>query len=198
MGRKDCFRCSFGTSFQAKQWISLNPYGLVGVSLSLFIHLFSLYTMMETNIKSKSVIFHIIYVIFYLPFSMLAICSLLMTWLTDPGAVPIGARPLQINIQNFPDNGGGKQVQQSISSKRGIGRCENCNNNFKPDRAHHDSVTGRCIVKMDHFCPWVGNVVGLLNHKFFFYSFFIHFLVLYLLLLSLLLHIMNVAWMIMT
>lgn len=52
--------------------------------------------------------------------------------------------------------------------RRGIRRCRKCQDNYKPPRAHHDSVTGRCIVKMDHFCPWVGNAVGALNHKFFF------------------------------
>jgi palmitoyltransferase len=26
--------------------------------------------------------------------------------------------------------------------------------NWKPDRAHHSSDCGRCIRKMDHFCPW--------------------------------------------
>lgn len=46
-------------------------------------------------------------------------------------------------------------------------RCPKCGENFKPGRAHHDSVTGRCIVKFDHFCPWVGNAVGAMNHKFF-------------------------------
>lgn len=24
----------------------------------------------------------------------------------------------------------------------------------KPDRTHHDSSSGRCVRKMDHFCPW--------------------------------------------
>ena len=32
---------------------------------------------------------------------------------------------------------------------------------------HHNRVTGRCIVKFDHYCPWVGNAVGALNHKYF-------------------------------
>lgn len=50
---------------------------------------------------------------------------------------------------------------------RGVRRCRKCNDNFKPPRAHHDSVTGRCIVKLDHFCPWVGNAVGIRNHKCF-------------------------------
>lgn len=31
--------------------------------------------------------------------------------------------------------------------------CSHCAN-WKPDRAHHCSDSGRCILKMDHFCPW--------------------------------------------
>jgi hypothetical protein len=52
-----------------------------------------------------------------------------------------------------------------LRRRRGVRRCGTCNDNYKPQRAHHDSITGRCIVKMDHFCPWVGNAVGIMNHK---------------------------------
>ncbi|WPH05087.1 palmitoyltransferase pfa5-like protein [Acrodontium crateriforme] len=38
---------------------------------------------------------------------------------------------------------------------------------WKPDRAHHNQDTGRCTLKMDHFCPWVGGVVGERAMKFF-------------------------------
>ncbi|CCJ30038.1 unnamed protein product [Pneumocystis jirovecii] len=27
---------------------------------------------------------------------------------------------------------------------------------YKPDRAHHCSEVQRCVLKLDHFCPWVG------------------------------------------
>jgi len=102
----------------------------------------------------------------------MALASLFMAWSTNPGAVPLGARPLQ-ELQNddADEENDLAPLRAKAESKRrgrGIRRCQKCNGNYKPPRAHHDSVTGRCIVKMDHFCPWVGNAVGALNHKFFF------------------------------
>jgi len=37
--------------------------------------------------------------------------------------------------------------------------CTTCCN-WKPDRAHHCSELERCVLKMDHYCPWVGGIVG--------------------------------------
>lgn len=39
--------------------------------------------------------------------------------------------------------------------------------NWKPDRSHHCSEQNRCILKFDHFCPWVGGVVSETSFKFF-------------------------------
>ncbi|KAK3331129.1 DHHC palmitoyltransferase-domain-containing protein [Apodospora peruviana] len=44
--------------------------------------------------------------------------------------------------------------------------CSTCCN-WKPDRAHHCSELERCVLKMDHFCPWVGGIVGETSFKFF-------------------------------
>ena len=44
--------------------------------------------------------------------------------------------------------------------------CEKCQI-IKPDRTHHCSVCGYCVLKMDHHCPWVNNCVCFNNYKFF-------------------------------
>ena len=42
--------------------------------------------------------------------------------------------------------------------------CKHCDC-FKPPRAHHDSVSGKCVLHMDHFCPWMSNCVGYENYR---------------------------------
>ena len=44
--------------------------------------------------------------------------------------------------------------------------CKKCTN-FKPRHAHHCSICRRCILHMDHHCPWVNNCVGAHNLKHF-------------------------------
>lgn len=48
----------------------------------------------------------------------------------------------------------------------GIRYCEKCNL-IKPDRCHHCSICGICILRMDHHCPWINNCVSFNNYKFF-------------------------------
>ncbi|RLV94952.1 Palmitoyltransferase PFA3 [Spathaspora sp. JA1] len=44
--------------------------------------------------------------------------------------------------------------------------CDKCQV-WRPDRTHHCSASGRCILKMDHYCPWFSTCIGFFNHKFF-------------------------------
>lgn len=47
------------------------------------------------------------------------------------------------------------------------GHCKK-SNGPKPPRAHYDRVTRKLVLKMDHYCPWMFNVVGWRNYRYFF------------------------------
>ncbi len=144
----------YGTSFTAQRWCSWNIGGLLGILVSVSIHIYSVLVSFFYLISQSAVAMACFWIL-YCPTTLLALVSLYQATTTDPGAVPLGARPLT--------------TVRSVDSttKRTIRRCPKCHDNFKPSRAHHDSQTGRCIVKLDHYCPWINNAVGIGNHKFF-------------------------------
>jgi len=148
-GRKDLFCKRIGTSFEARYWLSLDPCGCMGITLSWGVHLYAI-TVLAWKCISHSRASQIVYFGFYVPAATLALLSLWKASTTDPGAVPLGARP----FTTVKRASSGELSPPSIN-RRAIRRCHKCLDNFKPARAHHDSVTGRCIVKFDHFCPWV-------------------------------------------
>eukprot|EP01080_Neovahlkampfia_damariscottae_P003926 gene3926-7137_t len=45
--------------------------------------------------------------------------------------------------------------------------CDQCSM-LKPPRAHHSNMLKKCVLRMDHYCVWVSNCVGCMNHKYFF------------------------------
>ena len=65
----------------------------------------------------------------------------------------IGSQERGLSQGSVSSSGNFQARQKKIQRKRGIRRCRKCANNYKPPRSHHDSVTGRCISKFDHFCP---------------------------------------------
>jgi len=108
--------------------------------------------------------------------------SFAMSISVDPGRVPEWYARLEMERQGMHvpskmmmiEDNEYKQLAEdaqggSIEKKLdGSGRwCRKCIK-VKPDRCHHCRVCQRCVLKMDHHCPWINNCVGYYNYKFFF------------------------------
>ncbi|KAG0064631.1 palmitoyltransferase for Vac8p [Linnemannia elongata] len=56
----------------------------------------------------------------------------------------------------------------SVSKRNGHPRWCNVCKIVKPDRCHHCSECNRCVLRMDHHCPWVNGCIGFDNYKYFY------------------------------
>lgn len=116
---------------------------------------------------------------------LLANISYTIAVFTDPGspqdprwdASAAGARkgggyeglPSYEDEMAIAENAGPQEWGMSTVTAKSSGEprfCKKCKN-VKPDRTHHCSTCGKCVLKMDHHCPWLATCVGLRNYKAF-------------------------------
>lgn len=70
------------------------------------------------------------------------------------------------NQNRILDNCAKNLPVRNVTVAGSIRFCEKCRT-IKPDRTHHCSVCGECVLKMDHHCPWINNCVCFTNYKYF-------------------------------
>jgi ankyrin repeat protein len=87
--------------------------------------------------------------------------TLLLIRFQDPGFVPITTQARHRYEAALVEIG------QANSEDEGPLVCHTCGIQ-RPLRSKHCKVTGRCVHAFDHYCPFVGNVVGRDNYKYFF------------------------------
>lgn len=93
--------------------------------------------------------------LWYDGFLVMSVWAHLAAMLTDPGTVPHEVCPPVA-----------EEGKDSATKNKDHRFCKQCNS-VKPPRAHHCSICRRCIMRMDHHCPWVNNCVGATNQKHF-------------------------------
>ena len=96
---------------------------------------------------------------------------LLLAWMrlvqviwTNPGLVPAG--DANVDKVDTPTKYFDR-YSAYISDYQGRPQyCDKCSAH-KPDRTHHCRELGRCVRRMDHYCPWAGGIISETTHKFF-------------------------------
>eukprot|EP00392_Amoebophrya_sp_AT5.2_P006010 g6020.t1 len=96
-------------------------------------------------------------------FTGMMLVNYFLSVFTDPGGIP-DTRMWAHVMEND-----GREVAKLCREKKKDGDLRHCKwcAKYKPDRTHHCRVLGRCVLKMDHHCPWIWNTVGFNNHKYF-------------------------------
>lgn len=114
----------------------------------------------EPEKKAEGVILSVTFVFF----TGMMLVNYFLSVFTDPGGIP-DTRMWAHVLEND-----GREVAKLCREKKKDGDLRHCKwcAKYKPDRTHHCRVLGRCVLKMDHHCPWIWNTVGFNNHKYFF------------------------------
>jgi palmitoyltransferase ZDHHC13/17 len=80
------------------------------------------------------------------------------SWRGDPGVIKATMEERFYTIIELSEKGGMGFEPSSFCSACLVSR---------PVRSKHCSVCDKCVAKLDHHCPWIGNCVGYKNHKYF-------------------------------
>jgi palmitoyltransferase len=90
-----------------------------------------------------------IHIPLYTCFALLSVISHCRAQFSNPGVVPMSlTTSLDKMLPKVPR------------------MCKRCKI-VKPHTAHHCSTCERCVIRMDHHCPWVNNCVAIYNQKHF-------------------------------
>ncbi|KAM3956762.1 palmitoyltransferase ZDHHC6 [Aphomia sociella] len=84
----------------------------------------------------------------FLGFAAATLYYFLQSLLEGPGFVPLGWKPEKEEDAQY------------------LQYCIVCNG-YKAPRSHHCKKCERCVMKMDHHCPWINCCVGHANHGYF-------------------------------
>lgn len=130
--------------FRLFHWGPLMALGIIKI-----VTFTTLSTVPQWCIMTSSWLAMVNYVFYYFLLTSV-MYNFLMAIFVGPGHVPPNWKPKTEADQKF------------------LQYCLQCDA-FKAPRSHHCSKCKKCVLKMDHHCPWINNCCGFRNQKYFFY-----------------------------
>jgi len=167
-----------GRSGNPRRWYHYVPL-CIAVLLLLAPHPSILHVLLNYHyLTRRAPLYFVVHLIIIYALSFLAFSSLIACVARDPGPVPEAKSE---DSHDVSGSGGGDDISIEDALLNTAppsddytqpGRwCRICWKP-KPERAHHCSQCGRCVLKMDHHCPWLGaKCIGFRT-----YPSFLHFL----------------------
>ena len=150
-----CGRCQVKSPQGIKNLLHWLPAGFVLLLIALLWTMFDVGYMWPGHIafsSPQSLVVHGCLV--------MSLITYFRTVFTDPGRIP----PTPAWRQ-------GIDLPQLFEHKKKGGEPRFCKKGcdcYKPDRSHHcHAQLDRCVLRMDHYCPWMLNCIGFYNHKYF-------------------------------
>lgn len=135
----------------------------ISVVLAIFGFEWFVYHFVSTPKPGYAVLFNAVFCV--------ALWSYLRVALTDPGSTTCPEWTAWLAKQSDAGTVGGEGSDIIHNKKRPgwspgqASYCDTCG--ARPERAHHCTSCGMCVLRYDHHCPWVGNCIGWHNHRYF-------------------------------
>jgi len=140
--------------FESHRWLTVACSQLLifFLSTSTFLNYLIFLEPVDPKTNTRSYLELIFYAIIYLQVQI----NFFATMLKSPGIVPKNWRPEPENQCEYYNE----------DLKKYLEYCQTCEC-FKPPRSHHCKTLNKCVLKYDHYCPWVGNSIGHRNQSSF-------------------------------
>lgn len=134
----------------------------VGIVLGIYFWECYAYAFLAKPALGWSILFHALF--------LMALWSYLQTVMTDPGTPRCDEWRAWSEARSASGQSAQKMEKDDPDRYKWLPGeatwCPECAAE-RPERAHHCQDSGVCVLRMDHYCPWIGNCLGWRNHKFF-------------------------------
>lgn len=138
-------------------WIRNDPCGMFSAALTVGLVLFAHYVIVKLILLPWAGFSH--HIIWFSAICILSLISHTRAQFTDPGAIPETFVPPPLPQSDLLD-------RSPYPCPAGPKICRACRT-IKSPQAYHCGTCKRCLIRMDHHCPWVNNCVAIHNQKYF-------------------------------